>query len=63
MKQSLLFLVVLVGLIACVYSHAVLDTPTPFNTNPSTKSPCGADITNDMKSVAQATWVAGEKVI
>jgi len=43
--------------------HAVLQTPTPFNTQPSTASPCGVgSVSENMKSVAQASWTAGSSV-
>lgn len=49
--------------VTLVNGHAVLLTPTPFNTNPSTTRACGvASVTTAMMSTAQAAWTAGDEV-
>jgi len=51
------------ALVAAAQGHAVLVTPTAFNTNPSTTFPCGVPtISAAMNSTAKATWVPGTNV-
>jgi len=49
----------------CINAHAVLVSPTPFNSNPTTANPCGTvdgKLTTDMTSIAMATWAPGQEV-
>jgi len=62
-SPQLQWLVLLGSFLVYVQAHAVLQQPTPFNTNPSTTAPCGVgSVSESMKSTASASWVAGSTV-
>jgi len=57
---KVVFILMLVA--ALVHGHAVLLSPVPFNTNPTTTPKCGvAALTTAMTSTAQDDWVAGKE--
>lgn len=52
----------LLFVLVSVHGHAVLKSPIPFNTNPSTSQPCGTG-NNDMPNSVSAEWTAGSEVL
>ena len=59
MKVTLLLL----AFVACALAHSVLQTPTPYNTNPTKTGLCGVNtITPAMRSTPSAVWSPGDTV-
>jgi len=59
--MALLRCVLVCALIACALGHAVMLSPTPLNTNPTTQQVCGVS-TYPTNPVAAATWKPGQIV-